>query len=321
MRSKSPFIESVRRFMRLRGYSIRTEKSYLYWIRYFIRFHNYQHPKELGEGEIIAFLDFLASDRHVTISTQKVALNALMFLFTKYFDQTININFKRAKTSRFIPTVLSKYETECILNTLNEPHRLAVELMYGSGLRVSEALRLRVQDFDFQRNSITVHNGKGNKDRVTILSQHLKHKIERQIKDSLTIQRKDNAENLGPSLPVALSRKYPHAYRNRGWMFLFPSANLCKHPVTYKLCRHHLHTSVIRKAIKRASNQLKLNKRINCHTFRHTFATHLLEAGTDIRTVQELLGHSDIKTTQIYTHVIGQHYAGTASPLDRLARI
>lgn len=319
MRAKSPFIESIRRTMRLRGYSIRTEQSYLYWIRYYIRFHKYKHPKEMDRDEVIQFLDHLASDRHVTVNTQRIALNSLNFLYTKIMDKPMqDLGFKLATKPRHLPTVLTVLETTQILEQFSGVNRLIIELMYGSGLRVSECLRLRVQDIDFEKLSLTVHNGKGGKDRVTLLSDRLKDKLSKQINTALEVQSKDNANGVGPSLPIALSRKYPTAFRSDNWMFIFPSRTLCRHPVDDKVCRHHLHTSVVRKALKIALARTNIRKRVSCHTFRHSFATHLLESGTDIRTVQELLGHSDVKTTQIYTHIIGGHYAGTQSPLDKI---
>ena len=195
--------------------------------------------------------------------------------------------------------------------------------MYASGLRVSECLRLRIQDFDFYKNSLTVRNGKGGKDRNTLLSEQLKPHLMEQMRTALTLQKKDNEDNLGPSMPDALGRKYPHAYKTPGWMFIFPSISLCNHPVNNKLCRHHLHTSVIRKAIKRATLDAGITKRVSCHTFRHSFATHLLENGTDIKTTQIVsIGSMPNVTLMLpcmsYTHVIGQHYAGTNSPLDQI---
>ncbi len=320
MSNRSPFIESIRRTMRLRGYSIRTEKSYLYWIKSYIRFHKRKHPKEMGKVEIIQFLDFLASDRNVTANTQRIALNALMFLYSKILEQPVaNLGFKMASKPRYLPTVLSAKEAMLIIENLEGVHQLIVKMMYGSGLRVSEALGLRVQDIDFERNSVTIRNGKGNKDRVTLLSQKLKSSLLVQIDKALELQQLDNTNSVGPSMPDALSRKYPNGFRQPGWMFIFPSVSLCHHPINNRLCRHYLHTTVIRKALKRARVASNIHKRVTCHTFRHSFATHLLEAGTDIRTVQELLGHTDVKTTQIYTHIIGKHYAGTSSPLDRIS--
>lgn len=319
MSSKSPFLESVRRTMRLRGYSIRTEHSYLYWIKYYIRFHKWKHPKDMGNQEVIMFLDHLASDRNVTANTQRVALNAIAFLYNKILDQPLkDLGFKLASKPRYLPTVLTPDEVLCIFKKLKGIHRLIVEVMYGSGLRVSECLGLRLQDIDFDQNSVTIRNGKGGKDRVTILSERLKPRLYEQIDIALALQEKDNLNGVGPSMPDSLGRKYPNAFRSPSWAFIFPSTTLCQHPVNNKWCRHHLHTTVIRKALKRACAEAGIRKRVTCHTFRHSFATHLLQSGTDIRTVQELMGHTDIKTTQIYTHIIGQHYAGTSSPLDKI---
>ncbi len=319
MIKQSPFMDSIRRKMRLQGYALKTEKSYLHWIRYYIRFHNRQHPRDLGADEVRAFLDHLANDRVVSQATQRIALNAIMYLYNKFLEQPIaNLHFQKAKRPRRLPTVLTPMEVTTIINELDGIHKLIVQVMYGSGLRVSEALGLRVQDINFESNSVVIRNGKGGKDRVTLLSDKLKPMLANQIEQALSVQQKDNQNGIGPSLPAALDRKYPSAFRSTGWMFLFPSKTICRHPISNKLCRHHLHHTVIRKALKKVTNALRFQKRVTCHTFRHSFATHLLQSGTDIRTVQELLGHSDIKTTQIYTHVIGQHYAGTLSPMDRI---
>ncbi len=296
---KSPFLESIRRTMRLRGYAIKTEKSYLYWIKYYIRFHRRRHPDEMGRDEIISFLDHLANDRHVAIATQQIALNSVMFMYNKILDKPIkNMNFIRANKHRRLPTVLNVNEVVEIIDELEGLHKLIVQLMYGSGLRVSEALSLRIQDIDFDKKSVTIINGKGGKDRVTLLSASLKESLTEQIKIALELQDSDNRDGVGPSMPVALERKYPSAYKTGGWMFLFPSVSTCKHPVSEKLCRHHLHHTVIRKALNKAKSKTSITKRVTCHTFRHSFATHLLQSGTDIRTLQELLGHTDIKTTE-----------------------
>jgi len=318
-RRTSPFLDKIRRTMRLRGYAMKTEKTYLYWIKYYIRFHSRRHPAELGRPEVEAFLTHLASDRHCSIGTQQIALNAISFLYNKFLERPIgDLKFNYARQPRRLPTVLTVDEVDRILNQLEGVHRLVVELMYGSGLRSSEALSVRVQDMNFENLSLTVREGKGRKDRTTILSHNLVPELKSQIEMALQKQQQDNADGIGPSMPVALGRKYPNAFRMPGWMFVFPSTTRCNHPVTNRLCRHHLHQSVIRKAVKRAATDAGIRKRVTCHTFRHSFATHLLEGGTDIRTVQELLGHTDVKTTQIYTHVIGKHYAGTLSPLDKI---
>ena len=315
----SPFINKLRRNMRLRGYSIRTEHSYLHWILDFIRFHNRQHPADMNKTHVIKYLEYLANDRLVSANTQRIALNALAFLYNKYLDQPLGkFDFLKSARPRYLPAVLTMNEVQEVLDNLSGIHRLIVELMYGSGLRVSECLRIRVQDIDFEKSSVLIRNSKGNKDRVTILSNSIQRALKIQITKAIELQVSDNQDGIGPSMPFSLGRKFPNAFRQSSWMFVFPSTTLCNHPVTNKLCRHHLHQTVIRKALKRSVENTQIRKRVTCHIFRHSFATHLLEAGTDIRTVQELLGHSDVKTTQIYTHIIGDHYAGTRSPLDRI---
>lgn len=316
----SPFLKAISAEMRLRGYSIRTEKAYLYWIRQFIYFIGKRHPKDAGAAEVKQFLTWLAVERHVAANTQKVALNALAFLYQKVLGlQLGELGFALATAQRRLPTVLNPDEVALVLNGLSGRSRLIVEMLYGSGLRVSECLRLRVQDVDFTRLALTVRDGKANKDRQTLLSPRLVPDLKAMITEALSLQREDNGDGVGPSLPGALGRKYPNAFRKPGWMYVFPSTTLCRHPETGVRCRHHLHTSVVRKALQAAVERVGLgHRRINCHTFRHSFATHLLASGADIRTVQELLGHNDVATTQIYTHVLGQHYAGTSSPLDRL---
>jgi integron integrase len=317
--SQSPFLENIKAEMRMRGYSIRTGKAYLYWIKAYINFHHKRHPETMGTSEVAQFLTFLANNRNVAINTQKVALNALVYLYQKHFQQTLgNLGFRYASKQRILPSVLSPCEIALLLEQLLGRDRLIIELLYGSGLRISECLRLRIQDVDLQGHSLTVRDGKGHKDRQTILSHNSGAKLTDFIDTARETQLKDNQEGIGPSLPYALGRKYPNAYKQAGWMFIFPSHSTCLHPYTQILCRHHLHPSVIRKALGAAVKKTNIVKRVTCHTFRHSFATHLLQGGRDIRSVQELLGHNDINTTQIYTHVLGQHYAGTTSPLDNL---
>ncbi len=316
----SPFMQSVSDDMRLRGYALRTEKTYLDWIRRYIRFTDCRHPEETGADEVRAFLTWLAAERKTTVNTQKVALNALVYLYRKYFGRELgDLGFTLATRQRSLPTVLSVKEVSRILAQLDGRNRLIIQLLYGSGLRISECLRLRVKDLDLERMSLTVVDGKGRKDRQTLLAGSLREPLLRQIDKAEIVQARDNALDVGCSLPTALARKYPGAFRSAGWAFLFPAHNLCAHPVDGTLCRHHLHDSVVRKFLAIAVRQAGLDrKKISTHTFRHSFATHLLDSGTDIRTVQELLGHNDLSTTQIYTHVLGRHYAGTASPVDRL---
>ncbi|WP_227490459.1 integron integrase [Shewanella benthica] len=319
MINKSPFLNRVRDEMRMRGYSIRTEKSYLYWIKAFINFHHKHHPETMGTDEVAQFLTFLAINRNVAINTQKVALNALVYLYQKHLKQDLgDLGFRYASKQRQLPTVLSASEISLVLNQLSGRNRLIIELLFGSGLRISECLRLRIQDIDMERYALTVRDGKGHKDRQTILSHKCAVKLPAYINAARDIQLKDNTNGVGPSLPNALERKYPNAFRQAGWMFIFPSTTTCDNPYTGTHCRHHLHQSVIRKALGVAVRKTNIVKRVTCHTFRHSFATHLLQAGRDIRSVQELLGHNNVNTTQIYTHVLGQHYAGTVSPLDSL---
>ncbi len=316
---QSPFLLSIRDEVRLRGYSLKTEKTYLYWIRHFIYYFNKRHPKDMGGGEVKEFLTYLAVVKHVAINTQKVALNALVFLYKNVLQQELgDLGFTLATKQRSIPMVLASSEVAKVLHHLTGRNRLAVELMFGSGLRVSECLSLRVQDIDFNNASLRIFNAKGRKDRVTLLSRTLFEPLKDAIDNATAIQSQDNQHGIGVSMPAALYKKYPNAYKTPNWAFIFPSSSLCTHPISNITCRHHLHPSVISKALKIATNKAKIYKRVTCHTMRHSFATEMLSNGTDIRTIQDLLGHNDVKTTQIYTHVLGQHFSGTTSPLDRL---
>lgn len=318
--STSPFMEMVRGEIRLRGYSIRTEKSYLFWIKQFILFHHKRHPTAMGNSEVKQFLTWLAVKRHVAVNTQKVALNALVFLYQKVLKQELGeLGFSLATKQRQLPSVLTPTEVAMIFQHLRGRDRLIIELLYASGLRITEALRLRVQDIDFDLHSICVRDAKGNKDRQTLLSESATPQLKIEIEKALAIQTQDNTSMIGPSLPHQLGVKYPNAYKSPAWMFIFPSPTLCSHPITGVTCRHHLHDSVVRKFLKKAVALAAItHKRVSCHTFRHSFATHLLQAGCDIRNLQELLGHNDVKTTQIYTHVIGNHFVNIRSPADAL---
>lgn len=319
--ASSPFLNEVRTSIRVRGMSMRTEKTYIYWIRNFIRYNKCRHPSEMGAIEVVQFLGHLASERNVAVNTQRIALNAIAYLYNQFLKQPLgDLEFKYASKPQRLPEVLMAPEVASILKEMTGRDKLIFSLLYGSRLRITECLRLRVKDIDFTRGSITVRDGKGAKDRVTVFSPSLHESTKGAIADALALQELDNARGVGPSIPGVLAKKYPSAYRQPAWMFLFPSSNICKHPITGVLCRHHLHDSVPRKALKKAVSAAKLsNKRISCHTFRHSFATELLRNGRDIRTVQELLGHTDVSTTQIYTHVLGQHFAGLTSPLDAIA--
>ncbi|WP_339867134.1 integron integrase [Pseudohongiella nitratireducens] len=316
----SPFIEEIRRDMRLRGYAIKTEKTYLHWIRRYIYFIGRKHPADVPVERVTEYLTYLAADRAVAVNTQKIVLNALSYLYTKFLGVALgDLNFSLATKQRQLPTVLSEKEVQRVLSVLKGRNLLIVQLLYGSGLRLNECLRLRVKDIDFDLMTVTVHDGKGRKDRTTILSGHASAALKNQIELSTYLLSKDNQNGIGPSLPTALARKYPNAYRSPGWSYLFSSTAISANPYDGTLCRHHLHDSVVRKFLAIAVRQAGLTRKmISSHTFRHSFATHLLQRGADIRTVQELLGHNDLSTTQIYTHVLGQHFAGTNSPLDNI---
>lgn len=303
--------------IRVRGYSYRTEQTYYVWICQFIRFHRMVHPKELHAQEIEQYLTWLAAEREVSPGTQRIALNALVFLYKQVLHQEFGqLNFQPARPNKYLPTVLNPVEVGAILSNLQGRDRLVISLLYGCGLRINECLSLRVGDIDVQRASITVRNTKGKKDRTTLLPKALVSDVISQREKAIIAQVQDNEAGFGPSVSPALARKYPNAWQEPSWMFLFPSIKSSIEPMTGKVARHHLHRSVIQKTLKRAVKASKIFKRVTCHTFRHSFATELLRSGADIRTVQELLGHSDLKTTQIYTHVIGEQYAGTLSPLD-----
>ena len=318
---RSPFLEEIRRDMRLRGYAIKTEKTYLHWILRYIYFINRRHPAEASAEDVRAFLTYLAADRKVSVNTQKIALNSLAYLYIKFLTIDLgDLNFTPATKQRSLPVVLTVNEVRRVLDCLRGRNKLIIQLLYGSGLRVNECLRLRIKDIDFSLKSVTVHDGKGRKDRATLLGSTVVEPLQKQIEQAIKLQKEDNQRGLGPSIPTALARKYPNAYKMSGWAYLFPSSNFSPQPYDGTLCRHHLHDSVVRKFLSAAVRDAGLaRKKIGTHTFRHSFATHLLQNGTDIRTVQELLGHNDLATTQIYTHVLGRHFAGTISPLDGLA--
>lgn len=319
---RSPFLNGIREDIRQRGYSLATERTYILWIKRYILFCDKQHPRDVGPDRIKDYLTYLAVKWHVSVNTQKVALNALVFLYKKHLRIPVgDLNFTVASKQRSLPTVLSQEQVGRILAELSGVNRLIGLMMYGSGLRISECLGLRVQDICFDRMAVTVVDGKGRKDRQTLLAPSLIDDLQSQIRKAIEVQRQDNAEGVGSSMHPALSRKFPKAFMSPAWAYVFPSASLGAHVLTGELCRHHRHQSTFRKALRQAVNAAGVfDKRVNSHTFRHSFATHLLVSGADIRTVQELLGHNDVSTTQIYTHVIGKHYAGTRSPVEFLSK-
>lgn len=313
-------LDEVRAALRYKHYAIRTEQSYLHWIRRFIRFHGLRHPRDMGAPEVEAFLTSLAVQREVTASTQNVALSALLFLYREVLKVELPWldNIERAKPSHHLPVVLSQDEVECILEQMTEVPGLVARLLYGTGLRLMEGLRLRVMDVDFQRGEITVRKGKGAKDRVTMLPRLLEEPLRAQIDTSLALHRQDLAAGFGRVwMPLALGRKYPGAAAEPGWQFVFAAAERSRDPRTGEIRRHHFAEQRVQRAMKAAVAAAGVRKLATPHTLRHSFATHLLEAGYDIRTVQELLGHSDVKTTQIYTHVLNRGGMAVRSPLDR----
>ncbi|MBB3232784.1 integron integrase [Halomonas stenophila] len=316
--SKSPkLMDRVKATMRVKRYSPRTEKTYCYWIRYFIRFHGVRHPGSMGGPEVRAFLEHLAVERHVASATQNQALNALVFLYRHVLEQPLGDigEFSRARRPCRLPVVLSHEEAMRVLSQLSGPMRLMGALMYGSGLRLLETCRLRVRDIDFDRQIVTVRAGKGDKDRTTLLPATCIPCLQQQISSAQRQLDYRLAQGRVPvTLPHALDRKYPNAGVSLAWQWLFPASRPCFDD-TGKVVLHHIHPSAVQKAVKHAMRTASLTRPGSCHTLRHSFATQLLSRGTDIRTVQELLGHKSVETTQIYTHVLGNGFAGVKSPL------
>mgnify|MGYP001025394385 CR=1 FL=1 len=317
--NKPKLLDRARYSLRQRNYSPRTENTYVNWMKRYILFHKKRHPKEMGENEIEEFLTHLAVVKKVAPSTQNQALSAIIYLYEKVLGVELDeIQAMRPKRRKHIPTVLSFDEVLQVLDLLSGVDRLAARLLYGSGLRVSECLRLRVQDIDFEMHQIIVRNGKGYKDRVTILPESLEEPIREQLRCVQHIHKKDLDRGKGRVyLPYALHKKYPNADRQFRWQWVFPSSIISKDPRTGIVCRFHRSPSSLRKSVKYAAQKAGIKKHVTPHVFRHSFATHLLENGYDIRTVQELLGHKDVKTTMVYTHVLKSGPAGVKSPLDR----
>ena len=317
-------LDEMRDLMRRRHYSIHTERAYRDWVRRYVRFHNMQSRDDLrpGEGKIEAFLTHLARDRQVATSTQNQAMNALVFLYKHVLEQPLSgeINADHARRKARIPVVLTREETARVIALMSGVHQLVVKLLYGSGLRITECLRLRVQDVDLEMNALTVRNGKGDKDRITTFPEKLVQPLKEHLVRVKAIHEQDLEEGHGQVyLPHALARKYPHADKDWRWQYVFPAGHRSIDPRSGQTRRHHLDPSPINKAIAKAIRLTGIGKRVSAHTFRHSFATHLLQRGTDIRTIQALLGHADVSTTMIYTHVLQQGGHGVTSPLDDLA--
>ncbi len=314
-------LDQVRDVLRAKHYSFRTEKTYVDWITRFIFFHHKRHPRDMGLTEINAFLTHLATRRNVAASTQNQALSALLFLYREVLLMDLEtdglLSPVRAKRPDRLPNVLSREEALAVIANLGGVHQLMAKLLYGSGLRLMECLRLRVKDLDFNYLAVTVRDGKGEKDRVTPLAESLIPDLRRHLRHVKLLHEDDLAAGLGSVyLPYALAKKYPNAAREWVWQYIFPSPKTSLDPRTGLEHRHHLDESGLQKAVRLAARKAGIQKRVTCHTFRHSFATHLLEAGSDIRTVQELLGHKDVATTMIYTHVLQRGAAAVKSPLD-----
>ncbi|MEW5827472.1 MAG: integron integrase [Chloroflexota bacterium] len=319
MEKPKKLLEQVSDAIRIKHYSYRTEKTYTDWIRRYIIFHNKRHPKDMGAEEIQAFITHLATERVVSASTQNQALSAVLFLYRHVLQIEITLPSEiiRAEKSKTLPTVLTHQEAVSVIGNLTGILQLMAKILYGSGLRLMECLRLRVKDIDFGNHQIIVRDGKGEDDRVTILPDSLVPDLQLHLKTVQDIHRKDLRDGYGEvSLPYALAKKYPNAPKEWIWQYLFPASARSIDPISKKTMRHHLDPTVLQKAVRQAAKLVGIDKPVTPHTFRHSFATHLLQNGYDIRTVQELLGHKDVKTTMIYTHVLQRGGMAVKSPLD-----
>lgn len=318
---KSRLQEQVREVMRFHHYSVRTEEAYWQWIRRFIFFHNTRHPKDMGPAEVSAFLSHLATGEHAAKATQQQALNALVFLYRDVVFKPLGQLPDMKWTNRLprLPVVLTQDEIRRVLAVVDARYGLPLRLLYGTGMRLMELIRLRVKDLDLERGQVIVRGGKGNKDRVSVLPERLKEDLQTQLERARILWQQDvQAGTPGVSLPPEVKMKYPNAGREWPWQYVFPAANLSRDPVSERVMRHHIQEDNLQRAMKAAVRRAGLSKEATCHTLRHSFATHLLESGVDIRTVQDLLGHKDVTTTQIYTHVMQKPGLGVKSPLDSL---
>jgi len=318
---KKNLLDEIHEFMRLRHYSIRTERSYINWIKRYCIFHKMKHPRKMGIPEIEAFLSHLATEEKIGRSTQNQAFNALLFLYKEVLKIPLDdpIDAIRAPLRTRLPVVMTREETQRVLSAMSGTPKVMARLMYGSGLRLMECIRLRVQDLDFSGGQLTVRGGKGDKDRRTMLPESIQPELKAHLKRVKIMHDRDLKDGFGDVyLPPALERKYPSASREWNWQYVFPAQSLSRDPRTGKIRRHHIHSTAIQKALKKAVRLSGVTKRVTSHTFRHSFATHLLTDGYDIRTIQELLGHADVSTTMIYTHVLNKGGRGVQSPLDSL---
>jgi len=314
-------MDQVREVLRYHHYAYRTEQTYCDWIKRFLKFYDYsRHPKEMGSMEVERFLSHLATESKVAASTQRQALNAIIFLYREVLDIELgDITPVRSKKQRRPPTVLTQGEVQQILRVMEGTHRVMAQLLYGCGLRLMECIRLRIQDFDFGKGRIFVRGGKGGKDRTVVLPEVLRTTLAEHIEKVSLLHAADLRAGFGEVyIPEALARKYPNACREVGWQYVFPAKNRSVDPRSRKTRRHHVLESGLQKAVKTAVRHVGIKKRVGCHTMRHSYATHLLENGINIRMVQELMGHKDVKTTEIYTHVMDKDIDAVQSPLDAL---
>jgi len=313
--------DQMRDALRSRHYSRRTEQAYLLWARRYVVFHKGVHPAEMGEREINAFLTHLAVEQHVSASTQNQALAGILFLYRAVIGYDVGDlgGVVRARTPKRIPVVMTRDEVRAVLEAMDGETRLMASLMYGTGMRLMECLRLRVLDVDFGSFEIAVRDGKGGKDRVTMLPQSLVPALKAQMRRAQAVHQRDLSDGWGRVvLPDALDRKYPYAASEWRWQWVFPQQRRWCNAETGEQGRHHVHETILQRAVKEAVRRAGVTKHVGCHTFRHSFATHLLQAGYDIRTIQELLGHKDLSTTMVYTHVLNKGGLGVNSPFDRL---
>ncbi|NNC98422.1 MAG: integron integrase [Gammaproteobacteria bacterium] len=319
-KTPSKFMHRLRAFIRAKNLAYKTEQTYCFWIKRYIFFHHRQNPQELTPQHVEQFLHSLAVVDNVSVGTQKIALNALAFLYNQFLKQPLGqIHITKAKVHKRIPTVFSHKEAIAIIQALTDPWKLLANLMYGSGLRTSEAIKLRVKDLDFDNQIILIRSGKGDKDRRSILPDSLYPELKQQINLVIKVHHKDLHDGYGSVyMPKALNRKYKNGAKELAWQYLFPSESLSRDPRSGIIRRHHVHERSLQRNVKKAIQAAHVTKHASCHTFRHSFATRLLEQGNDIRTVQELLGHADVKTTEIYTHVLHKGVLGVKSPVDSL---
>jgi integron integrase len=319
---KSLFLISLREFMLTRHYARKTIQAYLYWVVQYIRFNHNSHPNTLGNKDVEAFLNHLVINQNASAATQSLALNALVFLYREFLHNPLDIDlsFKRSIKHSKLPIVLTQNEIIRLFQAIPTSSLLPYQLMYGSGLRLMETVRLRVKDIDFDYGALRIWQSKGGKNRIVTLARELYLPLQNQIATVHQLHNSDltRSQYVGVNLPHRLANKYPDAPMSLEWQFIFPAQHLCQYGLNLGYYRHHIHETALQKMIKRAANRAELTKNVSCHTLRHSFATHLLESGADIRTVQEQLGHSDVKTTQIYTHVIDRGANGVRSPLSAI---